>query len=206
MISNDEYETICLLIEEGWPGDFNDTAAAAWRVFLDDYEPAQVLVALKALVAKGGTFRPSVAEVVAQIRQDPSRPTPEEAYTMIYGPRGVMRARAKANQSYANEAAMIGAHDDAKVQRAFELHPLLGAFVERYGIRRLALLEVDSPEYGEIKRRELREAWERHCEAFEGREVAAIARGRRPDGLGRLDPFGALGIERKPALESGEAV
>ena len=32
--------------------------------------------------------------------------------------------------------------------------------------------EVDSPRsYGEIKRRDLREAWERHCVAFEGREV-----------------------------------
>lgn len=207
-MTDTNWQPVATALLGSWP-----TQVASWgregiAAYLSELQargltPESALVALRSC---GGEHRfpPSAPELAALERFDPSRPTPEEAYQMIYGRGGVMRARAKPGGSYANEAAMIGAGEDAKVQRAFELHPLLGAFVERYGIRRLSLLEVDHPDYGEIKRRELREAWMRHLEAFEGREVAAIARGRT-EGLGRLDPFAALGIERK-ALGSGEAV
>ena len=80
-------------------------------------------------MARGQVFGPTPGEIVSMIRMDPSQPTPEEAYQMIYGPRGVMRARAKPGGSYANEAAMIGAHDDAKVaRRRSSCTPLFGCF------------------------------------------------------------------------------
>lgn len=205
MIGGDEWDSMCLLIDEGWPGEFTDTAATAWRVFLDDYEPDQILRALKTLVARGGTFRPSVAEVVAEIRRDPSKPTAEEAYQMIYGPGGVIKARLAPGGSYGSEAEMLGARDQAKVDRAWELHPLLGDFVERFGIRRLVMLPVDDPEWGEKRREEVRAAWDRHCDAMDGRDAAAIAAGRgRRGGLGRLDPMAALGV-KAPAAEEIEA-
>lgn len=187
MIDPDEWDTLCLLIEEGWPGEFTDAAAKAWRVFLDDYDAGQVLAAVKILVARGGRFRPSVAEVAAQIRQDPSAPTFEEAYALIYSPKGILWGR---SNGAAKEFAQRG------------VHPLVGSFAVRYGIERLRMLEVDHETYGSVKRKELRDAWDRHLEASEGRDLAALMAPREKS-LGRLDPLAALGASR-PELGSGD--
>lgn len=121
MLSPAEWESLSLLIEEAWPGEFDDHAAKAWRVLLDDFNAAEVLRALKACVAHGGTFRPSVAEVVGEIRRDPSRPTFDEAYRMIYGPGGVLGVK----------------------RSGATISPWVTGFVQRYGIDRLRFLEVD---------------------------------------------------------------
>jgi hypothetical protein len=202
MIS-DEWQTISMLLDKGfkWREPFGEAHAATYRVLLDGYDAEQIAGALRKLIARGQVFGPTPGELVALINEDPSQPTPEEAYQMIYGRGGVMRARLKPGASYASEAQMLGARDQVRLERAQEIHPLLGAFVERFGVHRLAMLEVDDPEYGELRRKEVREAWVRHCEAFAGREVAAIASGRR-SGLGKLDPLSALGVPR-PELEPG---
>jgi hypothetical protein len=177
-------------------------AAFVEELLADGLTAEQALVALRSYRPEPGKdFPPSVPAVVALARTDPSQPTPEEAYQMIYGKGGVMRARLKPGASFPSEAAMLGARDEVRLERAQEIHPLLGAFVERFGVHRLAMLEVDDPEYGEVRRKDVREAWARHCEAFAGREVAAIASGRR-SGLGKLDPLSALGVPR-PELEPG---
>lgn len=169
MIAPAEWETLCLLIEEGWPGEFDDAAAKAWRVFLDDYEPEEVLVALKALVARGGRFRPSVAEVVAQIRQDPSRPTFEEAFQQLYGPGGIF--------GFTRSGVVIS--------------PWVLKFADRYGRDRLRLLAVDDPDEGKWARKELAEAWDRFLEATEGRDIAQIAT-RSTRGLKRVDALAVI--------------
>jgi len=196
-MTTDEWESICFLIEEWWPpspaeGEFDDARRRAWRLALDGFAADAIAAALRALLARGGKWRPRPSEVIAEIRKDPSKPTFEEAYRLIFGRGGALKARPPRGQTYANEAAMIGAHDDAAQARAWELHPLVGSFVERYGVRRLATLEIDHPEYGELKRRELREAWDRHCEAMDGRDVAALAAGRRRGELAAFDPLAAI--------------
>lgn len=203
MITPEQWETLCLLIEEGWPGEFDDSAAKAWRLFLDDYDAEQVLVAVKSLVARGGRFRPSVAELVAQIRHDPSTPTFEEAYRLIYGARGVLRAR-PSETSFRDGSAMARAYHEARLARAHELHPLVATFVERCTPDWLGALEVNHPDYSELRRKELREAWDRHCEAMDGRDVAALASGRRRGELARLDPLAALGMRKPAQIGSGE--
>ena len=189
MITPDEWASLCLLIEEGWPGEFGDAAEKAWRVLLDDYDADRVLRAVKALVARGGKFRPSVAEVVAEIRHDPSRPTFEEAYRLIYGRGGVLRARLPYAGPIVDADARRG---EAMRARMSEIHPLVAAFVDRFGLGRLRALAVDDPDYGELRRKELREAWDRHVEAVDGREIAQFASGRR-DGLQAFDPLAVLG-------------
>jgi hypothetical protein len=66
---------------------------------------------------------------------------------------------------------------------------------------------LDDPDYGELRRKELRGGWDRHVEAFDGRNVALLAAGPRHAGLRQLDPLAALGLGREPvpALEEGSA-
>jgi len=199
VISPDEWETLCLLIEEGWPGEFNDATAKAWRVLLDDYDAPAVLAAIKALVAKGGAFRPSVAEVVAMIRHDPGRPTFEEFYRLCYGRHGFLRATLPYTGPVRESEKR---RDEAARARIAGMHPLVGAFVERFGLGRLRTLEVDHDTYGELNRKDLREAWDRHVEAMDGRDVAALASGRR-DGLRAFDPLTVLGGKAAGELEAG---
>lgn len=203
MITPDEWESIALLIEEGWPGEFTDASAAAWRVFLDDYDAERVLTALKVLVARGGRFRPSVAEVAAEINVDRCVPTFIEAYQLIYGARGVLAARPK--QSWWDTPAQRErSYEDAARERAAEMHPLIGRFIDRYGVNRLRMLELDDPEFGALRRRELQADYEQLTEALEGRRLEAIAAPRRNGGLARIgDPLEALGIERPAAITSG---
>lgn len=204
MINPDEWETICLLVDEGWPGEFTDTAATAWRVFLDDYEPEQVLAAIKALVARGGTFRPSVAQVVAQIRSDPSTPTFDEALVLI---RSALRAgRGPLRGDYSTEAQMIAGREEMVRAAARTLHPLVAAFVVRCGdLSRLGdeVAELAAGDYAGARRRDLQLRWEAHVEALDGRDVAAIASGPRRDGLQRLDPLAALGMKPPAQIGSG---
>lgn len=194
MIAPLEWQQLAGLIEEWWPGEFDEPKANAWRIALDDFDAAEVLGALKMLLARGGTFRPSVAELIGEIRRDPTKPTFEEAYQLIYGPRGVMRATPRPGGRYDNEAAMLKARNDARLERAQQLHPLVAEFVYRYGVDRLSRLEVDDPDYGQLRLKDLRDAWDRHCEAMEGRDVAELVAGQagRLRGLGRFDPLRAL--------------
>lgn len=201
MINADEWAGICLLIEEGWPGEFGDAAEKAWRVLLDDYDAVQVLRAVKLLVTRGGKFRPSVAEVVAEINYDPSKPTFEEVYRLIFGRGGVLRARV----SYAGPIVDADQkREKAMRARMTEIHPLVASFIDRYGLSRLRTLELDDPDYGELRRKELREAWDRHVDAMDGREAAALVAGRR-DGLRGLDPLAVLASPAKQIGSSGGA-
>ena len=116
-------------------------------------------------------FPPSAGEIAAAARRDPSQPTFDEMLVLL---RRAMKA--------ANPAQRLA---DRRI---------VAAFVERQGWGRLRNLPLDDPDWGEKTRRELREAWDRHVEAFDGREAAALASGDR-DGLQRLDPLASLGVK-----------
>lgn len=203
MITPDEWESLCLLIDEGWPGEFSDASAKAWRLFLDDYDVEQVFVAIKALVARGGTFRPSVAEVVAEIRRDPLRPTFIEMVRLVFGSSGVLRARTPVRKASWEAGERDALDREAMMLRAAQMHPLIGAFVDREGLDRLRALGLDDEEWGEARRRQLQVDWDAFVEAHEGREVAAIASGRRGE-LGRFDPLAVLDPRvTAPQIEGG---
>ncbi|MGH2870298.1 MAG: hypothetical protein ACRDNK_22360 [Solirubrobacteraceae bacterium] len=198
----EEWETICLLIEEGWPGEFTDASAAAWRVFLDDYQPEQVLTALKMLVARGGRFRPSVAEVVEQIRSDPGKPTFDEALALI---RTALRAyNLPLHGDFETERQMLHARERKVLERADGMHPRVVSFIDRRSVGRLMdeVAEIEDERWGTRNRRDLQAAWEEHCDACEGREVAVLARSGRGK-LAPLDPLAALNIGRPKQIESG---
>lgn len=141
-------------------------------------------------------FPPSAPELAALARRDPSQPTGAELLTLIYGRCGVLRARPAYPDGGWSGNEFSVERDDVQQARAFELHPLLGAFVRAYGLDRLRMLQIDDPDWGEKHRRDLTADWERFVEANEGREVASLVAGRRGDGLRKLDPLRALSAAR----------
>lgn len=147
----------------------------------------------------GSDFPPSAPNLAAQALKDPSKPTFEEAYALIYGRGGVLRARLPYDGPVLNPEVM---RDAAARRRMEEIHPLVSSFIARYGLTRLRLLEVDDPVWGEVRRKELREAYDRHCEAMDGRDVAALASGQRRGEIGRLDPLAALGARPTARISS----
>lgn len=177
-----------------WPGTITAWGRDAFEAYLHVLQ-ARGLTADEVLRAIGtwpaGTdFPPSAPNLAAAARKDPSAPTFEEMCQLVFEAGGVLRA--------------VGVHDfdrrlrerlrdEAQWARAATMHPLVGAFVRSYGLDRLRGLDLTDPAFGAARRHQLHEAWDAFCEAHESREVAAIAGGRRAEGLARLDPLTALG-------------
>lgn len=191
-----EWEAFCALLDEAWPGEFDDAAAGAWRALLAGVEPRAAIEALKRLLLEGRRFRPSASELLAAVRADPTRPTFDEALVLIG-----RALRADVTGTFKSPASERCARNALALEHAAAAHSLIGAFLQRQGVERLRGLPLSDPTWGEKTRRELREAWDRHIEAFDGREVAALASGR-PDELRQLDPLASLDVPAR-ALPSG---
>lgn len=188
--TDDSWLAFCGLLAEGWPGEFDKHTAASWRTLLDGLSPEQAVAGLRRLLYEGHHWRPSASEVVAAARRDPSRPTFAEAYQLIFGRGGVLRARPTATR-WGSEGERRRLQD-AAAERAADMHPLVGGFCRAQGLDYLHALPVDDPDWGNKHRADLERAWDAHVEAHEGREVAALAAGTGRDGLRRLDPLAAL--------------
>jgi len=195
-----EWEMFCALLEEAWPGEFDDEARTSWKILLDDIEPATAISAVKRLLYSGRKFypRPAVSDVLAEIRTDPSLPTFDEAWLLIE--RAMVRTQTPSGL-FETPGDMAKAHNELILAALDQHHPAIRSFAERQGLDRLRALQVDDPQWGEKTRRELRETWERHLEATDGREVAALASGR-PDGLKQLDPLASLGLKAPLQIEA----
>ena len=68
---DEEWDAFACLLEHGWPGAFGEGADLAYRTLLADVAPVDAVLALKRLVARGGTFRPSVSEIATEVAADP---------------------------------------------------------------------------------------------------------------------------------------
>ncbi len=173
-----------------WPTQVAAWGRAGMAAFLGEVRsrgatPDGALVAIR---RRKSAFPPSAGELAADGLRDPSTPTFTEAFRAIDGPHGVLVAR----EPYAGPVREPAAsRQRAALARAAECHPLIGAFIESYGLARLRLLEVDHPEYGELRRNDLGAEWERFLTATEGRDLAALGTRRRGE-IGRLDPLAAL--------------
>jgi hypothetical protein len=151
-----------------------------------------VIGALQRLVAKGGTFRPSVSELVCEIGADPSRPGFAEACQLIYGQGGVLRARPDALR-WQSERERRALYNAAAVGRAEGMHPLIGAFIRAQGIDRLRELPLDDPDWGTKHRADLKREWDDFTARVSDRQAAALAVGGDPlHGLHRHNPLAFL--------------
>lgn len=164
----------------------------------------QVLTAIRTWPA-GSDFPPSAPNLAAAARKDPSKPTFDEALELW---RHALRAwNLPLTGNYGSEAEMAKLRKQRVLDRAAGMHPLVASFVDRHGVYRLQdeVGELDG-QYGAIRRQELEAAWQEHCDAFDGRETAALASGRRGE-MGRLDPLSALGISAPAGqLEEGNGL
>lgn len=205
--TDEEWATFTAVLSRGFAArdPFTDADAAVYRLLLDDVDPAAALRSVREIVLEGQALRPKPGEIVERSRRDRGTPTFAEAYRLIFGPRGVLKAR-PAQRVFADAGARGRAEQQAALDRAASMHPLVAAFVERQGVDRLRGLELDDPDYGPVRRRDLEQAWNEHVEAFDGREVAALAAGapRGQAGLHTFDPLAVLAPGR-PAPVLGPA-
>jgi hypothetical protein len=186
-MNDSHWNGIAEVLDAAWPGEFTEDQAATYRVLLDDAEPERVIEALRRLLFAGQKFRPSVAELLSTLHADPSVPTFDEAYRLIFDhPHGLL-------SSSTRDAKRDGVTRAQAVADRLDVHPLVRAFVQRKGVTYLGLLPVDDPDYGLLRRAELQRDWEAHVAALEGRDVAALAAPRGERGLHSFDPLAALG-------------
>lgn len=160
----DEFKPLAVKIEAWWPGSRWDKAMIAVLFEeLERFDFAQVRAAGELLKREHTVpFAPSTGEWLRVLERgsQAERPSFDEAYPTIY------RAAAK--------------------QQLPEAHPLIIGFIEWQGLSRLGSLQLDHPRHGELVRKQLHEAWDRHVENFDGRQIAAIASGAGPRRLGAL--------------------
>lgn len=208
------WDAFCTLVEEAWHGEFDDHARTSWRILLDAVAPAAASEGLRRLLLEGHQHRPAVSVLLAAIRRDPSAPTFTEAIRLILGPGGVLAARHSIRGPFVDDPDDVEdprtaatkrreAERTAMQQRLDATHPLVAAFFVRTDPDRLNRMPLDDPDWGEKVRRDLEREWDQHVAAFDGREVAALAAGRRNE-LAPFDPLAALGLRpRRGELEEG---
>lgn len=178
-MTNEEWDTVALLLSKGWKGEFGPGEDRAYRLLLESYSGQQVVAALRQLAATGHHAVPSVSEIVQMVERDPERLTTfEEMFDALYGSGRVLAARSKPG-AFEDYGAMLQSQDRAASDAAWNLDPLLGKFVDTYGVRNLKLLEVRHDEHAGLVRKDLREAWERFVQTNAHRDAAALAAGRR---------------------------
>jgi hypothetical protein len=170
------WDAFCSLLEHGFPGPFPEEAGDAYRALLGDYEPAEIVKALRSLIRKGGRFRPSASEIVGELTTDPTKPTFTEALSAI---RQVVPIRP----------------DSAALDRAERIHPYLAAFIRSAGLDRLRQWPIDDPEYGSVERKRLKDEWDSFVERADERVAHGLALEQSSAsqlGLRRPDFAGAL--------------
>lgn len=163
------------VLDGGWPGDFTTNDEDAYYYLLNDHTATDIMRALKAL--RHQKFRPSASEISNVLTPTKAAtPTFDEMFTLLFSQRGALAAR----------------DEQSTRERLTKMHPLVESFAERQGIQRLKELPIHDPDNGHWRLKELRHAWAAHLDAFEGRELVAIATGTNRDGLRQLDPLTAL--------------
>lgn len=179
-----KWDAIGLLLDQGWPGEFGDEAQGAYRTLLEGAEPEAILAAIRVLVRRGGTFRPSVSEIAAELNSDPGRPTWSEAFRLLFGARGLLTVRP----------------EESALRRAEDRHPLLAAFIRQEGYERLGQLPVHDPD-NPWCRKDLERAWDRLERRADDRQAAGLAL----DEVARPRRIGPSRPDYLRALPSGEA-
>lgn len=183
------------VLDGGWPGDFTEEDERAYFFLLSDFSAAAVMGALRAL--RGRKFRPAASEIMEALSpEDAGTPTFDELVRLLYDPRGVLNVRVRGtvdtNPAYRRDV------EAAVTERLEGVHPAVGGFVRSFGVYRLRHLDVEDPDEGHWRRRELKEAWEAYVAAADGREIAVLASGARSGNLSRLDPLAVLGEDPDP--------
>lgn len=179
------------LLDDAWPGSLDPDSTDAYRTLLDSTSPDEILVGVKRLLHAGARYRPTPAEIIAEARRDPTRPTFDETLQILFGQRtGVLDVRVRGTRdSNPNHAAELAA---AVTDRLAGQHPVVSQFVARVGLQRLRSMNIDDPATGHWRREELHATWTDLIDAGEQRQVHVLAAGGDSSELRRLDPLASL--------------
>ncbi|NBW16019.1 MAG: hypothetical protein EBR82_49345 [Caulobacteraceae bacterium] len=172
-MTRDEWETIALLIENCWRGEFDDTRSASYYTLLRSFEHGEVMAALHVLAEQGKPFVPSVPEIVQAVRaaQEPSTPSFSEVWSVL------------------QRAMRLRLDDDSVAVMEEHCGPVAAAFVKAEGVARLKHIEFWNPDHGELRIKELERRWTDFADRAGQRArlgLALQASGRRESGLGRM--------------------
>ena len=180
-MTRDEWETIALLIENCWRGEFDDTRSASYLTMLQQFDHGQVMAALRILTERGKPFVPSVPEIVQAIRDasEPALPAFSEVWAAL---QTAMRERSV---------------DDAVKVMGERCGPVAAAFMESEGVGRLKHIEFFNPDFGEMRVKELEHRWSDFSARADDRArlglaLGAGARREGQGGFGRLSTGGLL--------------
>jgi hypothetical protein len=84
-----EWDRIAVVLDYGWPGDFDEVASGAYWAVLGRRPAGDVEAAVRTAVDRGQRFRPTPPELVALIPQRALPPSVEawrDRYEAMYGP------------------------------------------------------------------------------------------------------------------------
>ncbi len=176
-----EWAGFCLLLDEWWKDDLPDSAEAAWKLALDDVEPAEAVATLKQVLRQGATWRPSCAEFIAalEVRGNGGVLSFDEVWPVVV--RGLQRGR-PGDLAPVVEYVRENAGDHA------------AGWVAAYGVDRLMGEPTDDPDYGGAVVKRLRDSYRELTASPGGRDrlVRALDEAPRRQGLHRFDPALAL--------------
>ena len=169
-----EWSELAVLLENGWPGEFDEFREAAYFALLGDFDGAAVQSAIVGLAHEGCRFRPSAAEIAAVCARPPwERLSWPEASRLLF---------AALSRHY---DPIRGVDGMAAIAELHEIHPAVALFAAAQGARTLATEPVDDPDIGGAVRKRLEEAWDLHTIQIEDRWRRGVA----------LDPAGdAIGL------------
>lgn len=207
--AQEQWEPFVSILRHGFAAKDRLTEAEenVYAVLLDKIDPSDAVQALTEMVLAGRALRPKPGEIVATIRRDPAVPTFEEFCALVFGPKGLLTLQPPPRGRWLGDEKANAVRELVNA-RLEQMHPLVGAFVARVGLGKLRQLPVEASSFvgesgsweNEAKwaLKELRESWDRHVEASDGREVA-VRSGR--GGLHSHNPLDVLGTPVRPELE-----
>jgi hypothetical protein len=187
-----DWQPVATALVGSWPSQVASWGRDALAAYLAELEarevtPEQALIAIRSCPGEQ-KFPPSAPELAALARQDPSLPTFTEALILV---RQALKAwNRPLLGDYANEADMLKARDRNVELVAGSVHPRVASFIGSFRLSELQriVMDLSDDRFGMARRRDLERAWTAHCAAHDGREVAAIASGRRGE-LAAFDPL-----------------
>jgi hypothetical protein len=172
-MTRDEWDTIALLIENCWRGEFDEVQSSAYYTMLRRFNHGEVMAALHRLVEDEKPFLPTVPEIVGAIRKIESRGIP--AWTEVWSKMKIALGK--------------GSEQEA-IDFMRDLHPIAAAFLSTEGFDRLRYEPFFDPDYGAIRVRDLHQRWNEFSERSSERQkqgLAIEATKRSGLGLDRMD-------------------
>lgn len=201
-LSDDEWATLSMLLAEWWPGEFTEASELAWRMGLDGHPAGDIANALKAEAARQALsadtntrrWRPSLPEVLSHLVRDSRTPVMLEIVDLLWGPEGVMHARAEyPNGGFRGPDGRARADEKARLDAAVVHGPVVAAFVQWAGVVSLMRHDPSDMEpddkgkaWGEANRAWLVKRFAEFCERADDRGVHAILASQNLDPLAEL--------------------